>query len=486
MTPDIARILYGLLIAWFIYMDRKRRTGVSGAVWLPVVWFIILASKRLSAWLALGNEGEVSESEADGSAIDRILFLFLIVGAFIIVKRRNLNWSLLFARNRWLVALYVYLGVSAIWSDFTFISFKRWFNDLGNVVMILLIFTEENPVQAICAVFARCAYFLVPVSVLFIKFFSELGRGYNRFTGEGFYRGVASDKNALGKLVIVLGLLLIWEFIQILRRGRASWKIPDLASYGLMTAMVLWLLNMAKSATSLACMVLGGAGIILFSLKIVRKKIKAVLGVGMAAVVILVALSAFFDLKANMAEMLGRDPTLHGRDQIWKNVLSEHTNPLVGTGYYSFWLGGRATAISAKTGSHFVLNQSHNGYLELYLNGGIIGLFLLFGMMFDLGKSIFRQIQVDPDWGSVRLVFWVINIIHNWSEASYCIISPLWFVLLLITIRYPGSPNEREIPVVSEVMKPAPDPSNVSSPSVPRENGLSAGTPGSAGVSPAS
>ena len=46
-----------------------------------------------------------------------------------------------------------------------------------------------------------------------------------------------------------------------------------------------------------------------------------------------------------------------------------------GTGYYSFWQGNRLRQVS--DGFMSDLNESHNGYLETYLNSGYIGVVLL-------------------------------------------------------------------------------------------------------------
>ncbi len=82
----------------------------------------------------------------------------------------------------------------------------------------------------------------------------------------------------------------------------------------------------------------------------------------------------------DLAEAVGEDPTLTDRTKIWAFLLSMHTNPLLGTGYESFWLGPRLQWFWQTAGLG-ALNEAHNGYLEVYLNLGIIGLFLLCGFL---------------------------------------------------------------------------------------------------------
>ena len=47
-------------------------------------------------------------------------------------------------------------------------------------------------------------------------------------------------------------------------------------------------------------------------------------------------------------------------------------NPLLGAGFENFWVGERQVTLGGLGG-----NQAHNGYLEIYLNLGWVGILLL-------------------------------------------------------------------------------------------------------------
>ena len=49
----------------------------------------------------------------------------------------------------------------------------------------------------------------------------------------------------------------------------------------------------------------------------------------------------FFDTSGDIVKNLGRNSTLTGRTAIWNAALSLAGNPLIGTGYESFWVGQR-------------------------------------------------------------------------------------------------------------------------------------------------
>ena len=60
-------------------------------------------------------------------------------------------------------------------------------------------------------------------------------------------------------------------------------------------------------------------------------------------------------------------------------MLALHTNPLLGTGYESFWLGSRLQFVWDATEQGIL--QAHNGYLEIYINLGWVGVILLGGLI---------------------------------------------------------------------------------------------------------
>ena len=50
--------------------------------------------------------------------------------------------------------------------------------------MALIILSEAKPSAAVSSVLRRCAFVLLPLSIVFIKYFPWLGRGYSDWTGQ--------------------------------------------------------------------------------------------------------------------------------------------------------------------------------------------------------------------------------------------------------------------------------------------------------------
>ena len=113
-------------------------------------------------------------------------------------------------------------------------------------------------------------------------------------------------------------------------------------------------------------------GIILFlGLKFVdRYRITAYL---FTALIIVVPADLIFGLHDQIIHFLGRNSSLTGRTEIWDILLHWDINPVFGQGFESFWLGDRPDKI-AQMEPGLNINEAHNGYLETYLNIGLLGL----------------------------------------------------------------------------------------------------------------
>ncbi|MFO1478372.1 MAG: O-antigen ligase family protein [Verrucomicrobiota bacterium] len=450
MPPQVAFALLAALITWLIVRDERTQEGVSRAIWIPSLWLFILGSRPLSTWPLAASFGisafqvQSADDYLEGSPFDRMVFLGLIVLGVWVLRKRRVRISEIFRDNRWLCVFFIYLGISTLWSEYPFVAFKRWIKDLGNVVMVLVILTEANPIGAVKSVLIRCSYALILLSVLFIKYFPDIGRYYSPFTWTYHYGGVTTDKNMLGISLFVCTLYTFWSFME-LRKTEAKWSLESTVHVAVMIS-ALWLFHMASSSTSLSCSFLGAGIIYACGLEPVRKHLNQAIAITLVVGVLLVLADSVLNIRQMIVEGLGRDMTLTGRTDIWKIVLSEPIDPLIGVGFYSFWLGDRPERLSERFWFH--LNESHNGYLETYLNSGLIGVALLATLLIWNARRISTEVQRgEGSFAAMRLAFLLCIIIYNITEATFNRLSPIWFMFLLVVIempRFQTAPAESE------------------------------------------
>lgn len=427
MPPGIALFLwFVLLIALFRY-DPAKDTDNSRALWLPVIWLFLLASRLPSQWLG-ASTGGAAGVYLEGSPVDRIVFLALAAMALAVLLSRSFRWGDFIARNIGLVAFLCIALLSVTWSDYPFVSLKRWVRDVGGYLTLMVVLTERNVFGAVATVLRRLAYLLVPLSIVFVKYFPELGRSYEAWTGATVYQGVATSKNMLGVLCLVSALYFFWDLRTRLphRKDKATRRVilVDVA----FLAMTAWLLNVTNSATSSLCVVLGIATIAAAESDW-SKRHRAVFRLAAPALIFAyLVLESTAGVNNVIAEAVGRDPTLTDRTDIWTLVLSMGTNPIVGTGYESFWLGPRLDAVWA---TYAGLNQAHNGYIETYLNLGLLGLIPLIAWLFANYGKICSALNESSTFASLSLAVWTILLFYNITEAAFKA-QPLWAVFLLM------------------------------------------------------
>ncbi len=242
MPTPVATCLFGAFILWLFYRNSAESSRVSRALWIPTLWVAVVASKPLYFWIN-GNPVQVDiwAFQDDGSSVDRNFLLAMILIGLCILKQRP-GCGAILRDNRWLWFFYAYALFSVLWSDYPIVSFKRWIRDIGSVVMILIIVTEHDPVQALRQVFLRCAYLLIPLSILFIKYHPKIGVYYNGWTGERCLGGVTTSKNALAMLAMLSGIFLLWSLVDVARSSgwfkRITQNFPEWCVF----LMCVWIL----------------------------------------------------------------------------------------------------------------------------------------------------------------------------------------------------------------------------------------------------
>jgi exopolysaccharide production protein ExoQ len=453
MPLAVAPLAWFTLLLLLLRYASAEAPAVSRSLWVPVIWSLIIASRLPSQWLGHTQTSTETAFE-EGNSLDRAAYLALIVLALGVLATRRLNWREMFARNSALALLLLFALASVTWSDFPLISFKRWIRDLGAYLMVLVVLSESRPLEALSTVIRRLSCLVVLPSVVLVKYYPELGVLYNPWVGTPEYVGVTTSKNMLGAICLISGLFSFWDILRLWPRRRVRGPNRVLLVNIALLAMTLWLLNLTASATSRVCLLIGCLVIMTLRASWARANPRRLAVAIPVALVASLLLELTFDLSNTIAHLLGRDPTLTGRTGIWTALLDMGTNPLLGVGYQAFWLGDRLTAIWRTLGVSF-LNEAHNGYVETYLNLGLIGLTLLCAFLVSSFRMAFRQFATAPNLAPLTLAVWTVTVFYNLTEAAFGA-SLLWSTLVLCVVDVPrpggaAMPSRATAPVLDLV-----------------------------------
>jgi exopolysaccharide production protein ExoQ len=443
LPPPVAALLTIAFIVFLFRRDSSEKSDVSSALWLPLIWMLITCSRAVSAWLNIfGLPVSGAASVEEGSPVDAGFYLALAAAGFCVLTKRKVHLTEIIRNDGWIIGLILFSFISIAWSDFPFITLKRWIKILGAPIMALIVVTERNPEEALTLLLKRSAYVIVPVSVLFIKYYPEWGAYYDPFSGVRMNRGVAGGKNSLGADCLILGFFFCWYFLQIWRSERNTRRRNELLVTAGFLLMIAWLFRRAHSSTAVITLLVALMVVVFVGFRSVNKRF---IGTYMVTGLLLIAVAELvFGISGELSEALGKGSSLSGRTVLWERLLALHTNPIFGTGFESFWLGDRPQKLEGIF--YFIPNEAHNGYLEMYLDLGLMGIFIVIGMFVATYRKIRLKLFQDFEWGRYKLGMLAAIILYNCTEAAMKTYHPLWFVFFLIAMDYPRSHPAAEEP----------------------------------------
>jgi O-antigen ligase len=418
-------------------MERKQNPSSSWALWIPTVWILKIQTLDLAYWIGKGDA-----EQGSGSPYERSFLIFLLCLGLIIIYKRRLDWYKALKNNTWLAALIGYMFLSIFWSDIPFTSFKRWTRELIAVIMALVILSEADPRKALESLLRRSIYILIPLSLLLVVFFPEVGTSSSDMVS---WNGLTGGKNELGRLCFISIFFLVWTLVRS-RQGRdapvtrqQTWI--DVAILGI----ALYLMKgpgMAKalSLTSIITLVLGLGTF--FGL-LWMQKLKRVIGIKtlkvvIAACIVLGTASVFVGglvVGESVITTVGREETLTGRSEIWAKFLPHAmSEPFIGHGIGGFW--------TDEVVNRYFLNQAHSGYLDILLDYGFVGLLFFSLFLLSSCQKAHRELSHDYNWGSCWICFLVMSATYSVSEATIdSFTSDLTAILLFLYVSSATTPN---------------------------------------------
>ena len=432
MNPSLASLICWCGIAGLFYLDRDKKVRTSIALWLPTIWIGLNGSRPVSAWLGISPTG--TNLQLEGSPVDAAIFGVLAVTAIGVLVRRGKQIRSVLAAN-WPILIYFgYCLISVAWSYHPDIALKRWMKAIGDVAMVLVIISDREPLAAFERVVSRVGFVLFPASVLLIKYYPALGRGYDAF-GLGQNTGVSYNKNMLGVIVLVISVCTLWRVISLWRaKGRPD-RRRHLIAQSTLLGLGIWLFIQADSSTSKACFILGGGLILATGLRAIRSRPVRVhilcLGILLGG-----GLTLLLGGGSDVVHALGRKSNLSGRTDIWAAVLASGTNPLLGAGYESYWISPHeiifARILRDQGWWHPEgLNEAHNGYLEVYLELGWVGLFFILLCLISGYRRAVAAYRRNWSVGGLLFAYIIITAFYNITEAGFRMLDPMWIFLLL-------------------------------------------------------
>ena len=419
-----------LFLVAFFRQDHKEWPRYSKSLWIAQLWLVASTTRLIIILFPTFDEGGTGlsniERNMEANPISRVIFIVLIAAAIVlIIKRQNSLASLV--RGNWAIyLLYGYALASIMWSAYPDVAIRRYIKLCGCLLIAFLLKCEEEHHEALEHLLRRHFAVCLTLSLYFVKTDRSIGYIISAH-GDYFMAGIAGHKNDLG-------ILCVYSLIFLTMRAIKIW--PSLNYYDLVLALIdFYFLFRAQSTTALVLALLGVA--LLVALGILGDLRHVTVIIVVLVIITLPILMITMNSPGSTAagaffSATGKDATLTGRIPLWKDLIHLGKNDIfLGSGYESFWIRYYREVWVKWT---FLPISAHNGFIEMLLNLGFLGLsFILIALSKSL-KTVASKASLSQPLGHMNLVILILFIISNITESWFMTMSLGWNLFLLILL----------------------------------------------------
>ena len=340
-----------------------------------------------------------------------VMFCFtatLVLGTALFFLRTFQGSSRVLINNAWLLGLYSWSTVSIFWSE-SKSTIMRASPLIWAFLLCGVIASRYLDIQEVVELICKIVVFLALLSIVFQTFFPV------RETVAPGWTGVYGEKNHLG---IGMGVGIIAQLASSRR-----WTRMRLIE----TALFAVMLYLSQSTTS---MIFTATTAIVYLIMRLQSRARpfAIASLGTTLLMCLVFIPHLVERSLAVA---GKTTTLTGRDVIWRLTWQQWmTRPLLGFGFNSFW-ETQDDLIQQELGWN--PRQAHNGFMEMGVTLGAVGVVLLLGVLISGGLLAARAWRRGHRTAALWLTLSMIALlVDNVTEADFMIPGPLWFTFCLV------------------------------------------------------
>jgi exopolysaccharide production protein ExoQ len=234
-------------------------------------------------------------------------------------------------------------------------------------------------------------------------------------------KGLTTHKNVFGFDMALA--VLTYSMVPFRRMSFLRWPL---------TALAFAMLLLSRSSGSMVATVSAFAVIpFLFAVRfrgVQRIPLLLISGVGAACLATFVAAN-----QAMVPQLFDKSSTLTGRTDLWALIrVAISQRPMFGYGFDSFWQGLRGDSLNIILGVGWLVPTAHNGYYDLLLGVGYIGVLCFLPVFFQAIARGLRYLTTEKTAARLFpiafLAFWLV---YNLNESALLTRSGIPFLLFI-------------------------------------------------------
>lgn len=343
----------------------------------PVAFIVLfyLTINRIifgGGWISLQN-----------STVEKVFLesvLWIMDGALILwiaSQKKNLSDLLTSFKKNWILIVFIlYSIISLLWSKFLVVSlFKVWV-----LIFCSFIAAYIGITYSIKDLLRKLSWFvaiIIGYSILLAIFLPHIGL-HTQPPHLGAWRGIFFAKNYTGTIMALSSLIFLFGFT-------VENKINNRINNSIFFFLSIGLVFLSKSATGIIALILLLTG---FFSALAWIKWRKSLSRGHYLLISILVFCGIYLVFTNLEfvfSLLNRNTTLTGRLPLWSFLVDKGIagNPFFGTGIGAAWIDqGFRLSTQKAIGWPYSPIVSDNGWIDLFLNLGGVGVFLGLTVMF--------------------------------------------------------------------------------------------------------
>ena len=346
---------------------------------------------------------------------------FVYAGIALLLLRRIHRVFRWLGAMQWAGAIALLVIASTAWSQFPLLTLRRSL-PFALAALFGLYFAIRFPIRRQLAILSMAMLALALATIVFVLCFPSLG--HDASAGHHLdWQGVFTQKNACGRIMVLATAAVL-----------ADWRFTAAKLFSLLLFLFLIVMSGSRGAWAIELVILT-----LFAWLAIAKRtdgrsrlVLAAITSGASVVLVIVAW-VHLPLLLSLA---GRDLTLSGRTEIWKQVwrfILER--PALGWGYAAFWRGIEGQSFEVVAAVRFIVFHAHNGFLEIWLELGLVGL-ALFALSY---LRAWRKLWPTLRSGDISRATWMVCVLvlialYDLDENTLLIYNGLFWVLYVATL----------------------------------------------------
>ena len=321
---------------------------------------------------------------------------------------------------KWIICLVLVAITSATWSGDPSFTLRRSIVLVATTAFGVYLgsrFTVPQQLQLLAWTLALVILSSFAIAILFPKY------GVDHFLHPGDWQGAFIQKNILARVMVFA--ILVFYLVRQPLGYKVRWA-------GIAAAVVLLALSRSVTGAVVFCVIV--STLPLYRLWRARLTVAIPMLIAITIVVAGSALILTFST-TDPFQLLHRNSDLSGRFDLWNSVvIAIMKRPFLGYGFNGFWQGMAGESASVLMAVRWPVLHAHNGFLDLLLDLGLLGLgtfavgyIALWWRAVELVRKVGGPV---PVWLCSYLVF---MFVYNLSESAILVQNDIFWVVYTAT-----------------------------------------------------